>query len=96
MYLEVLVCYDIADNKRRRKLVKELKDLGLLNVQESVFWGRIVYAEFKAVRNLFEKLLKKEEDKAFLIRCDLSKQVGNQSFGYPDKSMFEEKEYEII
>jgi len=95
MYLEVLVCYDIANNKRRNKLVKELKDMGLQNIQESVFWGRILNPELKAIKKVFEELLKKDEDKAFILRCELSKQIKYQSFGYPDDGSFEERDYEV-
>lgn len=96
MYIEILVCYDISSNKRRRKLVKELKDMGLQNIQESVFWGRVLPAEFRAIQKIFETILKKGEDKAFTLRSELSKEIKNNSFGYPDVTSFEEKDYEVF
>lgn len=96
MYFEILVCYDIGDNKRRRKLVKELKDIGLINIQESVFWGRVLNAELQTLRRILETLLKKPEDKAFILRASLSEQIERNSFGYSDFSIFEERDYEIL
>ncbi|MCX8000232.1 MAG: CRISPR-associated endonuclease Cas2 [Leptospiraceae bacterium] len=96
MYIEILVCYDIGDDKRRRKFVKELKDVGLQNIQESVFWGRVLNAEIKAILRIMESLLKKEEDKAFLLYTNLSKQIEKNSFGYSSFEMFEERNYEVI
>lgn len=96
MYIEVLVCYDIGNDKRRRKFVKELKDIGLQNIQESVFWGRILNAEIKVILRIMDKLLQKDSDKAFLIYTNLSKQIQKNSFGYSNFEMFEERNYEII
>lgn len=96
MYFEILVCYDIGDNKRRRKLVNELKDIGLIGIQESVFWGRVLNAELQTIKRILETLLKKQEDKAFILRVDLSKQIQNNNFGYTDLSIFEERDYDIL
>ncbi len=37
IFYEVLVSYDIEDNKNRKKLFEELKDMGLNSIQKSVF-----------------------------------------------------------
>jgi CRISPR-associated endonuclease Cas2 len=96
MYVEILICYDIGDNKRRRKFVEELKDAGLQNIQESVFWGRVLNAEVRALLRVMSTLLQKGEDKAFLIYVNLAQQIKNNSFGYLSFEIFEERNYEII
>ena len=37
-YVRYLVCYDIVDNKKRKKFADFLKDLGLIPLQKSVFY----------------------------------------------------------
>ena len=37
IFYEVLVTYDIEDNKNRKKLFDKLKDMGLNSIQKSVF-----------------------------------------------------------
>lgn len=39
IYVKYLVCYDISDTKIRKKFSDCLKDLGLVSLQESVFYG---------------------------------------------------------
>lgn len=65
-----LVSYDIENTKNRTKLFEELKDLGLLNIQKSVFYGELSKSEIKVVKELFKKLCG-DEDKAFLCRCKI-------------------------
>lgn len=55
LYSEVIVTYDVADNKNRKKLREGLLDIGLSDIQKSVFWGRVNKAERKAVTRLFQK-----------------------------------------
>ena len=43
-------CYDIADNRRRRRLVRVLADAGAQRVQESVFEGWFGSREIAALR----------------------------------------------
>ena len=38
IYVKYLVCYDISDTKIRKKFSDCLKDLGLVSLQESVFY----------------------------------------------------------
>lgn len=77
-----LVSYDIENTKNRTKLFEELKDLGLLNIQKSVFYGELSKSEIKVVKGLFKKLCG-DEDKAFLCRCkiDLDNCYGYQEDG---------------
>lgn len=65
-----LISYDIEDNKSRTKLFEELKDLGLLNIQKSVFYGELSKSEIKVVKELFKKLCN-DGDRAFLCRCEI-------------------------
>ena len=48
LYVKYLVCYDIVDNKRRKKFIDALEDLGLIRIQYSVFYGDLKPAEAKA------------------------------------------------
>ena len=67
IFYEVLVSYDIEDNKNRKKLFEELKDMGLNSIQKSVFWGELKIAEVNILPHLFEKYCK-EQDKAFFVK----------------------------
>ncbi len=56
---EYLICYDIEDNKVRKKMYTLLLDLGLNNIQKSVFWGFLTRAECNSIyldaeENLYE------------------------------------------
>lgn len=94
LFFEVLVSYDIEDNKNRKKLFDTLKDMGLVSIQKSVFWGHLKMAEIKLLPNLFAKYCSKT-DKAFFVRADLSKEILNNSTGYA-ASDFEEKQFDIL
>lgn len=94
LFYEVLVSYDIEDNKNRKKLFDELKDMGLVSIQKSVFWGNLKIAEIKILPHLFEKYCT-GYDKAFFVKANLSKEILKNSFGY-EKIDFEEKEFEYI
>ena len=83
MKKEVLICYDVENNKMRKKLHQALLDLGLRNIQMSVFWGHLMQAEINAVKILFEDYLNEGIDRAFLTTCKLEKaNNGNCKFGY--------------
>lgn len=45
IYVKYLVCYDISDTKIRKKFSDCLKDLGLVSLQESVFYGDLKKTE---------------------------------------------------
>lgn len=94
IYYEVLVSYDIEDNKNRKKLFDVLKDMSLVSIQKSVFWGHIKVAEIKMLPHLFAKYCK-DGDKAFFVKAKLSTEILKNSFGY-DEEDFEEKEFEFI
>ena len=94
LFYEVLISYDIEDNKNRKKLFDALKDMSLVSIQKSVFWGHLKVAEIKMLPHIFKKYCG-ENDKAFFVRANLSKEILKNSFGYNAKD-FEEKECEYI
>ena len=65
IYKYYLVCYDVADNKTRKRLFEYLKDLGLVSLQNSVFWGQLTRAEIAALRREAQKQLDPMTDKIF-------------------------------
>lgn len=79
---EVIVCYDVEDNKTRRKLSEALKDIGLMPVQKSVFWGHLRPAEERAVMREFDNLLDSASDRAFIARINLTDVCKQAAFGY--------------
>jgi len=82
LHNEVLVSYDIENTKNRTKLFKKLKDMSLVSIQKSVFWGHLNKAEEASVVRLLETFCEKT-DKAFIARVKLSQQVNqNNSIGY--------------
>ena len=95
IYSEVIVAYDVAQNKARKKLFDGLLDIGLYPIQKSVFWGRVNSAERKAISRLFEKWLE-GEDRALGLPARLSEAVARgDCFGYSKKE-FEETSFEIL
>ncbi|MCB1159516.1 MAG: CRISPR-associated endonuclease Cas2 [Leptospiraceae bacterium] len=96
MYIEVILCFDISSNRTRRKFIKEIRDLGFISIQESVFWGKILQAELRSVGKLFKEYLNKETDKAFVVNAKFSEVIKENSFGYPDKDIFTDKGFTII
>ena len=94
IYHEVLVSYDIEENKNRKKLYDELKDMGLVSIQKSVFWGHLKGAEIKMLSHLFDKYCT-DNDKAFFVKANLSKEILKNSFGYNEED-FEEKTFEYL
>ncbi len=82
LYNEVLVSYDIEDNRQRNKLFRALKEVALRPVQKSVFWGHLNRAEEHAVHRLLREHCAKT-DKAFIVRARLSTQIADKtSVGY--------------
>lgn len=94
--IEVIVCYDIHNNKTRRKFREALLNFGLTNIQESVYWGRVLPAEVKALTFLFKTHLNKKTDKAFIVKTKLSETITEYSFGYPNAEDFQDKNYAIV
>jgi len=93
---EILVCYDIADDKRRTRFFQDLRDLGLTSLQKSVFWGRVRVAEERALQHLIRNSLNRETDKAFFMRVALADVIRHTGFGYDDPSLFENKSFDTL
>ena len=77
-----LVCYDIVDNKRRKRFSDALKDLGMVPMQKSVFYGDLKGAEVSALARLASDDLDEAEDKCFWFPCHLEPEVIRQCLGY--------------
>ncbi len=92
LYVKYLVSYDIADNKIRKKFFDSLKDLGLVPVQKSVFYGDLKQAEVKALNKLSKKMIRADDSCLYfpchLSVCDIKKCEGFENFLYdePDGS----------
>ena len=63
---EVLVCYDIASNRSRTRLHDALEGLGLIAIQESVFWGFLRDAEVREATRLIAEHATRG-DRGFLV-----------------------------
>lgn len=92
---EIIVVYDVSENKPRAKLFKALKNIGMRNIQNSVFWGRVNEAEKRSIRRLFSEHLNKETDRAFILETKLSTQIKLTGYGYGDGSQFDEELFYI-
>ena len=95
-YSKYLICYDVVSNKKRKKLFDELKDLGLKDIQKSVFYGDMKPAEFNAMKRIVKKLLDEETDHCLWVQCILSKEPIQECFGYKDFSWIEPDEHDTI
>ena len=84
MYTKYLVCYDVADNKRRKHLSDTLKDMGLVSMQKSVFYGDLKNAEVRALARVAADLLDATEDKCFWFPCYLEPEAVRKCLGYAD------------
>jgi CRISPR-associated protein Cas2 len=69
--IEVLVSYDIEDNKTRTSVCNRLKDAGMISIQKSVMWGKLLPADINLITRILKLELEKT-DKAFLLKCSLS------------------------
>lgn len=86
-----LISYDIENTKNRTKLFENLKDLGLINIQKSVFYGELQKSEKVVVKRLFEKYCAKD-DKALIVAVNIDIK---DTFGYCEDD-FIMKEFEIL
>lgn len=95
-YVKYLVCYDIQDNKVRKKFSDALKDLGLMRMQESVFYGDIKYAEIRALIRTANEMLDEDTDKCFWFPCSISIDKVRKCVGYKNFEYTEPDGYGII
>ncbi len=82
LYHKYLVCYDIENNKIRKKFFDSLKDLGLKPLQKSVFYGEMNTAEYKGLQRLAHSLLNADTDKVFWLPVALSPEMLKSGVGY--------------
>lgn len=82
IYTKYLVCYDVSDNKRRKKFSDSLKDLGLVPMQKSVFYGDLKPAEVNALARWAKEVLDDKEDKCFWFPCYLNTEKIRSCLGY--------------
>ncbi|UTJ05936.1 CRISPR-associated endonuclease Cas2 [Arcobacter roscoffensis] len=95
MYTQIIVGYDISETKKRNKFFDELKDLGLVSIQKSVFWGYVLPSEKRVIKELFKKYCQIETDKAFIVNVTLDKDL-NDSFGYDNEDFSHPESFEIV
>lgn len=95
IYTEILVCYDVKSDKKRTQLANELKNIGLISVQNSVFWGYATTAERRAIETLFTKILNVDTDKAFVLPGKTRDYILS-GFGYTTNTIPEYSEYAIL
>ena len=96
LFYEVIVCYDVENNKIRTKLFDALRDFGLIPIQKSVFWGHVNNAEYKAIFREFNQKLNSTTDKAFVVKTRLKAHLQKSGFGYNDYDLPEWKDYETV
>jgi len=66
----VIVCYDIADDRRRDKMFKTLEGFGR-HVQESVFECDLTAKQMDRMRQKVKRVMKAEEDNVRLyLLCE--------------------------
>jgi CRISPR-associated protein Cas2 len=95
MYQEILVTYDISDTKNRNKFFEYLKDVGLVSIQKSVFWGFILPSEKKTIELLIKNHCDIATDKAIVINVTLGKNIENM-FGYTKGDFIHPQGFDII
>lgn len=96
IYAKYLVCYDVSSNSRRKKFSDALKDLGLVPMQGSVFYGDLKPAEVRALARTAEKMLEPEEDKCFWFACRLDPADIQKCVGYTDWTYAEADGHGVI
>lgn len=82
IYNKYLICYDIESDKVRKKFFDGMKDLGLIPLQKSVFYGDLTSPEFSAVKKLAYDLLNSNTDKCLWLKCALDETCVRQCVGY--------------
>ncbi len=78
----MLVSYDISENKPRRQMTELLRDLGLMPIQKSVYFGYLSRAEIQALAREGRKLLDANTDSLFWVRVNLPAVIDHQCLGH--------------
>ena len=63
----VWVLYDIPNDKKRREVIKECKNLGLYRVQRSIFFWNLEDGSIRLLTLILEYLTDIEEDSIYIF-----------------------------
>lgn len=69
MYTHFLICYDIPNTPKRTKFAEMLKDLGLVALQKSVFYGALTATERHALDFHLESSLEQRINVFVFLAC---------------------------
>lgn len=94
-YTQVIIAYDIADNKKRIKFYETLKDFGLLPIQKSVFWGYILPSERKSIISIYKEFCDIKSDNVIMVNAALEQNI-QDCFGYTKEFFRKPNDYDII
>ncbi len=84
------ICYDIADNKRRRKIEKALKQYGK-RVQESVFEADLDEKRYQQMKEEIKYLANHEEDNLRFYRICKACKTATETMGVGNHVIEEQK-----
>ena len=85
--MNVIICYDVSDNKLRYRLVKYLEKIAV-RVQFSVFKADLNKNEILRLDNFAKKLLNNGKDGNMLIYAVDNELSGNERVYLPEKFVF--------
>lgn len=94
-YTQVIIAYDIADNKKRIKFYETLKDFGLLPIQKSVFWGYILPSERKSIISVYKEFCDIKSDNVIMVNAALEQNI-QDCFGYTKEFFRKPDDFDII
>ncbi len=94
-YTQVIIAYDIADNKKRIKFYETLKDFGLLPIQKSVFWGYILPSERKSIISIYKEFCDIKSDNVIMVNAALEQNI-QDCFGYTKEFFRKPDDFDII
>ncbi|MCS7205772.1 MAG: CRISPR-associated endonuclease Cas2 [Leptospiraceae bacterium] len=77
---EVIIGYDVQDNKRKNKLIKTLKKEGLIRISKSQFFG--FFTSLRETCHSARVPSNLKEDKEFLVDVPFSKMIRDHHFGH--------------
>ena len=96
VFREVLVSYDIENDRSRTKLCDSLKDIGLVSIQKSVMWGMLLNAEISQVMRLLKKYGNPNTDKAFVLEAEAARKIKQNNIGYKNEFDEYQRNYTIL
>lgn len=96
VYTKYLVCYDIESDRTRKKVYTFLKDLGLISLQFSVFYGALNKAEFSAMKSTLLRIINQSTDRCLWLQCSIDERDIKECIGYLNFSYIGPDGYETI